>query len=177
MKKPEEFDAAEEAQEFKRLGIGGYVCTITAAADVPIAESGKGDYLKLEYDIAEGEFKNYYTDLFNNKNFWGGNFIRSYKQGALPFFKAFVTALENSNGNYTFDWNEKNLVGKKIGLVLAEEEYPANDGNIKTRLYVCQTRSVDVIRKGDFKIPDKKCLPKTQNIDVSLNDTDADAPF
>ena len=50
----------QEAGEFQRMPSGGYVCKITNVEDVPIdPKTGKGDYLKIEYDICEGEFKDY----------------------------------------------------------------------------------------------------------------------
>ena len=76
----------EEAKDFERLPAGGYVCGITAVEDVADKE-----YLKIEFDIAEGDFKNYYRDLYQSKAFWGGNFVKSYKDKALPFFKGFIT--------------------------------------------------------------------------------------
>lgn len=172
--------SVQEATDFKTLPAGGYICKITLVEDKEDKE-----YLKLEFDIVEGEFKDYYKTLFENKNFWGGNFIRSYKETALSFFKAFTTAVENSNQNYKFDEDETKLKGKLIGLVLSEEEYMANDGEIKTRLYVSSVRSVDKIRKGDFKIAALKEYKgeqkqrATQNNDFVPVDTssDSDLPF
>jgi hypothetical protein len=143
----------EEAKEYQRLVAGGYICKITKVEDTPDKE-----YLKIEYDIEQGEFKDYFKNLFAAKNFWGGRFIRSYKESALSFFKSFTTSVENSNNGYKFDNDETKLVGKLVGLVLGEEEYNANDGSVKNRLYVKETRSVDSIKKGDFAIPDIKYL-------------------
>ena len=50
------------------------------------------------------------------------------------------------------------MVGKRIGVVLGEEEYNKNDGSIGTRLYVDKTISLDAYQKGDFQIPKKKLL-------------------
>ena len=41
-----------------QLPAGGYVCGITSVEDVPEKE-----YLKFEFDVAEGEYKNYYRAL------------------------------------------------------------------------------------------------------------------
>lgn len=68
-------------------------------------------------------------------------FVKSYKQKALRFFKGFKTAVEESNRNYTFKNDPQSLVGKFMGVVLGEEEYRANDGSVKTRLYVHEVRS------------------------------------
>ena len=143
----------QQDNDFKRMVSGAYICKIESVQDVADKE-----YLKIEYDIAEGQLKGYYADLFERRQFWGGRFIRSYKDTALSFFKAFITAVSNSNQGFAWTSNEQQLVGKKFGAVIAEEEYIKAKGDVGTRFYVAETRSVDAIRKGDFKVPDKKKL-------------------
>lgn len=143
----------EEAKEFERVVPGGYICGITQVKDVPEQE-----YLLIEYDIADGPKKNYYRQLNEAKGFWGGKFVKSYKEKALPFFKAFITAVERSNAGYMWDNDETKLKRKLVGLVLGEEEYRKNDGSIGKRLYVDQIHSVDKIRSLDYKIPELKKL-------------------
>ena len=163
--KKQNWDNIEEAQEYERPAAGGYICRITNVVD----EEEK-EYLKIEYDFAEGKFKNYWRELYNSKQFWGGNFIRSYKPKALPFFKGFKTAVEQSNTGYVFD--EENLNGlnrKLVGLVLGEEEYLTNDGTVKTRLYVAQVLSIYRIKDGDFKVPPlKKLSNKSQDTFMNI---------
>ena len=151
----------EDVKEYERLSAGGYICGITAVND-----AADKKYLKVEYDIADGKFKNYFKDLYDSKSFWGGSFIKSYKEKARPFFKAFVTAVEKSNSGYRFNNDEKTLKGKYIGLVLGEEEYVGNDNNIKTRVYVAEIHSIDKIKSGNFKIPAMKTLEPTHSSSV-----------
>ena len=163
--------------ELPRLTPGGYVCRITVAKDVPEKE-----YLKLEYDIAEGEFKGHWNELYKAKSFWGGTFFRSYKEKALSMFKGFLTAVKESNPGFVFENDEKRLEGKLVGLVLGEEEYRKKDGSDGTRLYVANVRSVDKIRKGDFVVPPKKLLQEggsmSNNGFFPTNDVeDDDVPF
>lgn len=149
-------DEVQEAQEFSRLPVGGYICGIVRAEDVPEKE-----YLRIEYDIAEGENKNYYRkQAQRNPDWnWGGVLIRSYKEKALPFFKAFTTAVEKSNSGYKFDSDERKLARKMVGLVIGEEEYEKSNGDIGTRLYVASVHSVESIKEGKFKVPEFKRLP------------------
>lgn len=139
--------------EQSRLPNGGYICKITAAEDVADKE-----YIKIEFDIAAGEFKGYFSDLFTRAGFWGGRFIRSYKDTATKFFNGFLTAVEKSNPGYTFDWNAKSLVGKMVGIVLSEEEYVTNACEVKPKQVASQIRDIEVIRSGNFKVPDLKPL-------------------
>lgn len=167
-----------------RLTPGGYVCGILNAEDVPDKE-----YLRIEFDIADGPYKNYFREMRDRLNLtqWpaGGVLIRSYKPKAQPFFKAFLTSVQASNPGYTFQNDETTLRRRLVGLVLGEEEYEYN-GEVKTRLRVNAVRSVKAIREGDFKVPDKKCLAPAasapgyssgSNGDYALIEDDGDLPF
>ena len=156
--KKQNWDNIQEATEFERPAPGAYIAQVPNVADCEDKE-----YLRIEYDFAEGKFKGYYADLYEARDFWGGVLIRSYKEKALPFFKAFKTCLEVSNRGYIFDEDRlDNMRGKLIGIVLGEEEYRKNDGSIGKRLYVAQTRSVKASQDGDFKVPELKKLAPDQ---------------
>lgn len=165
--------------EFARLIPDGYVCEIKKVTNVPMDKNGKGDYLKIEFDIAYGSLSGYYQDQFDR---WGGNwngsFIRSYKEKALGMFKHFTNCIELSN-EYVWDWNEEGLVGKQIGLVLGEEEYVNSSGEVKTKLSVRSVKTVNQIMEGDFTIPKLKELkPEEKERFIPLNDVlDDDIPF
>lgn len=161
----------QEAGDYSRPAPGAYICGIYKVEDFP-----KKEYLKVTYDIVEGEFKGYYEEMRkNNPDWaWAGAYVKSYKDSALPMFKRFCTAVSRSNGKYVFDGgtvnsDEKTLKGKKIGLILGEEEYEGNDGTIKTRLYVVREFSIDKI--GEQKVPELKKLK------VDTTSSDDDMPF
>ncbi len=158
--------------DFERLQPGGYVCKITLATDVPQKE-----YLKMEYDIAQGPQSGYYNELYKAKGFWGGTFYRSYKEKAQSMFKGFLTAVKESNTGFVFEDDEKRLEGKLIGLVLAEEEYRGNDGKIKKRLYVAATKNINKILSGDFTVPELKKLDLSASFVSATDVTDDDVPF
>lgn len=154
--------------EFARPTAGGYICKIVDVEDVPLdPNTNKGDYLRIEYDIADGEFKGYYKEQFDR---WGGNwnasFIRSYKEKALGMLKHFTNCIEASNAGYEWDWNEKGLIGKVVGLILGEEEYQNNAGEIKTKLVVKNIATVEDIKNGNFKVP----APKKLAVEATTND-------
>jgi hypothetical protein len=154
--KPLNLDNVKEAEDYEQLPAGGYIAKITNVEDEPNKE-----YLKIYFDIAEGDFKGHYQKIWENANFWAGNFIRSYKEKALPFFKSFTTAVESSNPNFKFNFDETTLKGKLVGIVLQEEEYRSNDGELKTKLSVQETRSVASIKSKEFKVKPKKTLNNT----------------
>lgn len=159
----------QEAGEFKRPGAGAYICGITKVEDVSDKE-----YLKVTYDIIDGEFKGYYKEMRENNPewAWAGAYVKSYKTAALPMFKRFCTAVSRSNGNFVFDGNtvnadEQTLVGKKIGLLFGEEEYYGNDGELKTRLYVVREFSIDKL--GEQKVPELKKIKEDRPKESSTN--------
>lgn len=148
----------QEAGEFSRPAAGAYICTIEKVED--IAEK---EYLKVTFDIAEGDFKGYYSTMREDHPDWpwAGAYCRSYKEKALGMFKRFCSAVSKSNGNFVFDGNtvnadEKTLAGKRIGIVLQEEEYYGNDGEKKTKLTVNKEFPVGEI--ANQKVPKKKEL-------------------
>lgn len=177
--KPIDLSNVQEAGSGVKLPAGGYICKICFAEDKP-----DKSYIMVQYDIAEGDYANYYMDRqrANPTWTWGGTLYKSYKQSALPMFKRFCSCVTKSNPGYLFDGNtnadEKTLTGKLIGLVLGEEEYTGNDGTIRTRLYCVTEKTVDDIRAGKFKVPDKKLLASTS---IGFTDmgggNDSDLPF
>lgn len=162
------------SEDFERLPAGGYICTIIHATDSPDKQ-----YLKIEYDIAEGDHKDHWADTKERFGWWGGDFYRSYKDSAVGMFKAFTNAVEGSNPGFTWAWKEKDLEGKMIGVVLGEEEYTGNDGSVKTRLKVRSVKSVQDIREGKFKVPTLKKLTPASDDDPreTFEAIDGDVPF
>lgn len=164
--------------EIRRPVPGGYAAKITHVED-----NEEKEYLKIEWEFAEGEFKGVNKETADSFGFWPMPFFCSYKEKALRFFKGFKTAVEMSNRNFVFKNDPQSLVGKYIGVVLGEEEYLNSKGELKTRLYVAEKRSGKAIRDGEFEIPAIKRLnpaanaaPAAQNFSM-IEDDDADLPF
>ena len=183
MKQIENYENVQASTgEFEKLMVGGYICKITDVEDIPLdPKTNKGDYLRIEYDIAAGDFKGYYKEAFDKfGGSWWASFIRSYKETALGMFKHFTNCVEESNAGYQWDFNEKGLIGKLIGLVIGEEEYEKKDDTIATRFYVKDIKTVEQIKNGDFKVPElKKIERKTivDNIELTPIVDDSDLPF
>ena len=156
-------EKVEERKEFKSPKSGGYVFGAYAVEDVPDKE-----YIKISYDIVEGEFKGYYSNLVKEGIFKALPIIyASYKDKALPIFKGTITSFEKSNKGFKWADDETQLKGKKFGGVLAEEEYEKNDGSVGTSFKIAQVHSTDAIKNGDFKIPEVKKLTQTASTSSS----------
>ena len=133
--------------DFIRLSAGGYIGIIKSAEE-HTSESGNKS-LKIECDISEGNFKDYFQKSYdNNPNAdkkWDNNSTRYLGLGesSLPFLKGFITSVEKSNTGYTWNWDEKSLVGKKVGLVYQYEEYEKQDCSTAIKTKLNQFRSLD----------------------------------
>lgn len=171
---------SEVQDEIRSPVPGGYAAKITRVED-----NEEKEYLKIEWEFAEGEFKGVNQEAFDSFGYWPLSFVCSYKQKALRFFKGFKTAVECSNRNFVFNNDPQSLVGKYVGVVLGEEEYFSTKHNeVRTRLYVAEKRSGKAIREGDFKIPELKRLSSAHAATNSpaadysvLTDDDAELPF
>lgn len=139
-----------------RVPAGAYVCKIQNATDFADKE-----YLKIEFDVLEGEFADHFTELGRRWQSWPAEAVlyRSYKDNALGMFHAFIKAIEDSNPGYIFNDDELTLRGKMVGIVLGEEEFLGRDGAVKTRLKADRCASVDDVRAGKVKTPPVKKLP------------------
>lgn len=177
--------------EYKPLPAGGYICKILAVA-MEKSKAGN-DMLVINYDIAEGEYAGFFMKKYKDtprtngqEPKWQGKYyIVLNTDGYESRLKALTTSLEESNTNYTWDWNEENIKGKIMGGIFREEEYIAN-GEIRTSCKLWQIRSIKTINDGNFTIPRKKEIPPEElearnapfvGAEAFVPVTDDDLPF
>ena len=128
MKKYDNYEQAEAfTGEFETLEPGAYICKILK---VEVEEKPYGDLMRIFFDIAEGERKDFYKKLYDKLGKWLGQYTQTVHKEYIQYFKGFMTALENSNSGFKWDWDENKLKGKLFGGVFGEEEYE-KDGKIK----------------------------------------------
>lgn len=159
MFKPKGYETAS-TELANKLPAGGYVAIILDIEDVEAKE-----YLKITYDIHEGEYKGYHK---KQEERWGNafnTFIVSYSEKSVNSLKRFIEAVEDSNKGFHWDWdNPRTAIKRGVGIVLQEEEYVNNSGEVKTRLsnfitaYTCNE-----IRQGKYSKPTLRKLKGNQN--------------
>lgn len=173
--KPQGYEEAKANvyKEREQLPVGGYVCRIIKAR-VETTKNG-GEMLVIAFDIAEGEQQGFYKRDFDNQETdkkWRGVFriflpnpddygSERYTK-ATSGYKGFITCVEDSNEPYKFDFQEKSLANKLIGLLFGYEEWEWNGRNgmsVKPQ----RPRSAKAIREGKFKIPNIKTLKNNNN--------------
>lgn len=173
--------------EYETLPTGGHIMTIVGTK---IDSYDWGDMLILAIDIAEGEHKGFYQRQYDRRKQdnpnakWAG----TYRQG-IPkddgsdkdnktkgFFKGMITCIEKSNPGYTWNWDEKSLVGKKIGGVFGQEEFRGDDGQVRLATKCMYLRTIDAINRG-VEAPKVKRLQETAKQQFPEPDNDTTLPF
>lgn len=162
-----DYDKTQAYGDFPTLPKDGYVMKIMG---VKSATNSNGEYLIIGCDVAEGDYKDFYTKQYTNDKRedkkWGCNFLLSIPKDdgteqdgwTKRSFKTFTEALEESNEGYHFDWDETKFKGKLIGGLFHYQQYQKNDGSVGTSTRLKNVCSVQKIREHSFKLPDDKLL-------------------
>lgn len=148
--------------EFRRLAPGPYVAKIVRADDFPNRE-----YVEVVFDIAEGKDAGFYSDDWGVGHPAAHHFFMSYKDKALGMLKGRLEAIGASNPGFDpfAAWDAGRIrmfEGRLVGINLQEEEYEGNDGEIRTRLNVCQVVDASKVRSGEIKPRERKKLAGKQ---------------
>lgn len=163
MKPLNNYDSIQAYSEREKLPAGGYILKIM---DVKYQEgdSGKSDIIILSFDIAEGEYKDFFRKDYNNNTNEDKKWRGTYRiwvpnddgseadNRTMRRFKTIISDFETSNPGYHWDWNEQSLKGKLIGGIFNNKEYDFNGRHgFFTNCYGLTT--VDKIHNNTFKMP------------------------
>lgn len=167
MEKPKNWDSVQaNTGDYESLKLGGHEVIIKNAYEYKGMTGNTS--LRVEVDIdGNDEQKGFYQKQFdNNTNSdkkWPSASTKyiSLKEDdtCVAMFKGFTTCVENSNPGYTWNFDEKTLIGKKLCGVYGLEEYQDNEGKTKTATKLVQFRSLDKL--NTIKIPKVKKLDGT----------------
>ena len=148
-------EEVEVREEGLTLEPGQYLCEIIRVEDVPEKE-----YLKIGFDIIDGEFKNFISLIHARTGKWPnmGILYKSYKQSALSYFKRFIVAVEKSNADYSFNFDEQTLLHKKFVGNFGIEEWLTDEGEVRESVKLDEARSVESWKAGKIKTPQPKRL-------------------
>lgn len=150
-----------------------YICEILDAVETEYTtQSGYNVHrLDVHFDITEGEFAGYYFNKMNNSSNedekWKGILkINIPKEDGserddwtIKSFNSNILAIEDSNPSYKFEWDEKSLIGKKVGLLFRKKEWCFN-GKVGFYPEPFKFISIDDAKTGNFKEPKAKLLPE-----------------
>lgn len=160
---------------------GGYIIKIMDCEEVDGEKNGrKYSYLSFYFDVIEGEYKNHFKTIYDSAptetRKWRGvyNYFlpeegSQYYEDNLNRFKTTIANFEESNNGFHWDWDEKKLKGKKIGIIYREKEFMTDEGEKKITTEACGFRSVESIKTGKYKVPGIKAL-NTSSVTASISD-------
>lgn len=166
LKKPQNYDNVQVNEDYTPIQLGGHKGIIMGAEEYTSPVTGNTS-LKVSVDTAKDDVQpSYFAEQYKNdtreEKKWSNSAIKyvSLKDddNCVKMLKGFITAVENSNKNFTYDWNKDvdQLKGKNVGLIFALEEYENQQGEIKTTAKLNQFRSIDKI--DNVKIPKVKLI-------------------
>ena len=188
IKQFKDYNATRAYTDSEQLPRGGYVCRIIGAK---VIENQYGQSIKVAFDIEEGEHKNYFQHKYdgntNEDRKWPGVYLLnvpaddgSERDGwTKRRFKTFIEALEASNENYHFDWDETKFKGKLVGLVFNYRQYEY-EGRVGFASNPAKSAPVSAIRDGKFKIPNDRLLKGHESEGegfTSVTEATDDIPF
>lgn len=116
-----------------RLPLANYICYIVAAG--PYTSKKGNEMLRIAWDVAEGEYKDFYNKKFNadKKNYgkeakWksAGIYYISLGEGSTGRLKGFAKCLEDSNPGYHWDFDDTKLGGLKFAGQMSGENKSYN---------------------------------------------------
>ena len=146
-----------------QLPVGGYVFRISAVR-YEQGQNGNSDRIVVAFDVAEGEFAGFFKKKFdadqNEDKKWKGTTTlyipkedgSEQDNWTIRKLKTFTNALEESNPNYKWDWDENKWKGLMIGGVFGEIYTMINGQQIKYTAYK-NACSVGNIHAGKFRTP------------------------
>ena len=154
---------APGGNNFEPLPVGVYVGRIYGA-------KADDKALTLQLDVTEGEHNQYYHKRFEaDKDSPYGQKYKGMFRLNLPnggqyddinirIFNSAIGAIEMSNPNYHWDWNEAGLKGKAVGFCIREREFVSADGNVAVMNEICNLVPEEDARNGKVKPPKRKNL-------------------
>lgn len=163
------YNRKNRRQERVQLPKDAYVIRILSAR-VQTTQAGRQQLVNA-FDIAEGEYKDHYKAQFdrngNEDKKWpnDGVFRLTVPYPGCPDYivtnwDSFFADLEDSNGGYVFDGNEKGLKGRLIGAKMHIEESEWN-GRIYQHTRMRWTCTADAVRQGKAgRLPNDKLIER-----------------
>ena len=193
MKPFSNYENTQTFSERPKLPAGGYIAKIKKAA-VRTYQNGEIEKLEIAFDIIEGEYKDFFandlaTQTSEDKK-WKG-VLRLFipiddgsdkDNTTKSIFKGNIEAVEDSNPGYHWDWDEKKLAGKTVGVIFRNEEWEFNDKR-GWKAQPFKFISATKIKEGKFTMPKDKPLNVTNTASTStlpagyVEIDDEDCPF
>ena len=170
MKKFNDYDNVKSYADIKQLPKGAYVLRIMNAEE---KENSNGKYIEISCDIEEGEYKDFFMEDYKNQDRedkkWHCKYLLNEPKDdgsetdgwTKRRFKTVTEAIEESNQNYHWDWDETKWKGKLVGGLFNIRQYKTQNGDIREATNLAQLCSVEKVKSGSYKLPKNKLIEDT----------------
>lgn len=152
------YDKSKRRKSFQQLPKGAYVIQIKGAKEIK-NKTGTGSHIAIQFDIAEGEYKDFYLKQYQSNTSedkkWNNDAVYRLgvpHEGSQAFvfdnWNTFFADLEDSNNGFVFNGDVKTLKGKLIGgkFHIEQSEY---NGNVYDHTRLRWTCVADDVRSGN----------------------------
>ena len=181
---------------------GAYIGEIKAVRFLPKDEkkNQQRDQIEMMIDITEGEYAGRFMEVWEDqKEQWGDKvpykgifrltpFVDGDEDWRKRAFEGNLWCVQESNPGYSWDWDEKKLKGKKIGISIRKRlyNYEAKDGTTKDgeTVEIARFETVDDVRNGKIKPMKDRDTRKKKDDEESTDgskftdvSSDVDVPF
>ena len=158
------FEAKKNGGFLELPPVGAYVAEIQNVRSLPAdpLNNRERDVIELMMEITEGNYAGRYMEFYKDQKERFGDSVK-YK-GVFRLtapndddedwrkrtFEGNLWCVEQSNPGYTWDWDEKKLKGKKVGISVRERLYTYNDKE-RITTEIAKFETVDDVRNGKVK--------------------------
>ena len=162
------YDKSKRKKQYEILPKGAYVVKIMNAVE-KANKNNSGSYIEISFDIAEGEYKDFYADLYrantNEDKKWSNDAIfrlsvpnADSQEFIIQNYHNFFGDLADSNNDFEFVGDLKSLRNKVIGGKFHIEQTEYN-GEIYDHTRMKWTCVADDVRNGKpGKMPNDKLI-------------------
>ena len=153
------YNKENRRKDFELLPPGVYVCKIMAIEE-QTSKKGKA-MVKISFDIAEGEYKDFYANQYRNStsedkhwNYDATFFLTIPYDGCEAYittnWDSFWADVEDSNNGFVFQGDEGSVINKTFGAQLRNEQDEYN-GNIYDHTKFYRSKIAQDVRDGKVK--------------------------
>lgn len=176
----------KEQATFEVLPKGAYVIKFLDVKEEP-NKNGNGSHLKIAFDVAEGDYSGFYKRAFDastkEDKKWNADAVvyltcpeDSSEQYVIDNFNKFMTAVEDSNDGYHWNWDESTLKNKVVGAKFCIEQSEYN-GNVYDHTKAKWFVNAQKVREGKAgQLPKDKLVTPSNALNQTANNTFADIP-
>ena len=143
--------------------VGAYVAQINGVVlKTPDGDKQKRTVIELYIDITEGEYAGRFMEVYEDQKERFGDNV-SYKgifrltppvdgdeDWRKRAFEGAMWCIEQSNPNYAWDWDEKKLKIKKVGISVRRRLYTSN-GKDRETFEIGRLETIEDVRNGIVK--------------------------